>query len=135
LVTNLKRNPVFYFIKLAQKYGDVYTFWLGSEPLILIHDCKIAVKLLNKAEFSDRFSDSVANTVNELTIKKIISVLNYTQEYKALRKISIEATRYFIFLYTHFHFLTTHHSIISKFILKVLFNEYYNIIESIINKI
>jgi hypothetical protein len=104
LAANLKRNPVFYFIKLAQKYGGVYTFWLGSEPLILIHDCKIAVKLLNKAEFSDRLSDSVENTVNELFIKRIMSILNYTQEFKALRKISIEAIRYSLLNYTSFNY-------------------------------
>ncbi len=96
MAIKLNRHPVYYFDTLAQKYGDVYTFWLGSEPIIVVNDCHIAKSLLNKTEFSDRFEDSIQDRLSELIVDKNIGFANYDEECIVLRKVSIEALRYSI---------------------------------------
>lgn len=38
----LKKNSFEGFIDLSKVYGPLYTFWMGSEPVVMIHDLKIA---------------------------------------------------------------------------------------------
>ena len=38
----LKKNSFEGFIDLAKDYGPIYTFWLGDQPNVMIHDLDIA---------------------------------------------------------------------------------------------
>jgi hypothetical protein len=42
------------FSEMREKYGDVFTFWVGSHPCVFIFDLDIAKETFNKAIFSGR---------------------------------------------------------------------------------
>ena len=38
----IKTSVFEHFVNLSKKYGPVYTFWMGSRPIVIITDLKIA---------------------------------------------------------------------------------------------
>jgi hypothetical protein len=42
------------FSEMREKYGDVFTFWLGNRACVFIFDLDIAKETFNKAIFSGR---------------------------------------------------------------------------------
>ena len=42
------------FKKVNKKYGPIFTFWMGSNPFIIISDAEIAREAFRKNEFAGR---------------------------------------------------------------------------------
>ena len=48
------KSPFETFADMQKKYGDVFTFWVGNWPIVLIFDLNLAKEAFNKIEFSGR---------------------------------------------------------------------------------
>jgi hypothetical protein len=95
LLRNFKRHPVFYFQNLSKAYGDLYTFWFGSEPVVFINNIEIAKNALNNNDCSDRIEKFVESKLDELFQDNVETFIfmAHNKKYKLLRKSSIEVLR------------------------------------------
>jgi hypothetical protein len=83
---------------LVQKYGDIYTFWIGWTPIIVISSVKIGKNAFSKYECADRMLPKVENYINSKLFGGVHSIfsLNFGEDLRFYRKISIEALRFII---------------------------------------
>jgi hypothetical protein len=84
-------------MRLSQKYGDIYTFWLFSVPMVIISGIDVAKDVYYKSECSDRFLPNLEISINLLYFgqnKSLFAFSNYSAEWKMLRNISVDAIRY-----------------------------------------
>ncbi|CAG2117293.1 unnamed protein product, partial [Medioppia subpectinata] len=49
-----KHHPLVAINEMSKKYGPVYTFWLGNNPTVFIHDLDLAKKAFNTSAFAGR---------------------------------------------------------------------------------
>ncbi len=97
LIGNLNRHPSYFFQNLAKEYGDIYTFWFSSTPVVIISSYEIARVAFSKNDFSNRCDFSIESQLNSLLMAghKAFAFMNINEECKLLRKVSVEAIRYY----------------------------------------
>jgi len=95
----INRQPIKFFQNLTKTYGDLYTIWLFSKPIVIINSYEIAKTAFNKNEFSDRVNPIIESQMQSTIFAgyKSLSPMKFNSECKILRKVSFEAIRYFQF--------------------------------------
>ncbi|CAG2112764.1 unnamed protein product [Medioppia subpectinata] len=58
-----KTHPLESLLALREKYGSVYTFFMGSDPFVFIFDIEIAKRLFNKTSFCGRQSTLIGEQI------------------------------------------------------------------------
>jgi hypothetical protein len=93
----LNRNPIYIFNELAKKYGDIYTIWFGSKPVIFINSIQLGIKAYNQIECSNRGEEMMSKISDAIFGGfKSFLLLDYNEDFKKLRKISVNGIRYCI---------------------------------------
>ena len=56
--------------EVANKYGPVFTMWLGPEPMVIVSDIDIGREVFRKNEFSGRPSNNIFGEFDDGTFDK-----------------------------------------------------------------
>lgn len=79
----------------SQRFGPVYTFWMGPMPHVIINDAKLAKEAFSKVDFAGR---PLIKSYNEIAYgKDSINIINsdFNREWEVLRKVAHSAVRKF----------------------------------------
>ncbi|XP_051978787.1 cytochrome P450 2F2-like isoform X1 [Xyrauchen texanus] len=87
-------NPLNDFKRLADRYGNVYSLYIGSRPTVVINGCEaLKEALVNKAvEFAGRPQDLM---VNHITERKGVILADYGPGWKEHRRFALMTLRNF----------------------------------------
>ncbi|XP_043921839.1 cytochrome P450 2C20-like [Protopterus annectens] len=88
------RNPMADLEKMAKQYGNVYSIYLGSSPVVILHGYKTVKNALvdHAAEFADRPDDPIFYAINK---NKGIGLSPYNQQWKDQKRFSLTVLKNF----------------------------------------
>ncbi|TSS60380.1 Cytochrome P450 2D3 [Bagarius yarrelli] len=87
------KNPLKDFEKLAERYGNVYSLYVGMKPVVVLHGLKVIREaLVNKAA---DFSGRPQNLVRDVTRGKGIILADYGVQWKEHRRFALMTLRNF----------------------------------------
>ncbi|XP_054156527.1 steroid 17-alpha-hydroxylase/17,20 lyase-like [Oppia nitens] len=87
-----KLHPLESFQEIRKKYGPIYTFYMGSDPYVIIFDLKIAKDLFSKSCFSGRQISLIGSFICSDNANDII-FCDYSENWHSLRTVFKLAVR------------------------------------------
>ena len=89
------KHPYRVILDLRQKYGPIFTFWMGSDPSIIVADSKLAREALISYHFGGRPVFKTLNEIFFLNGSTDIIIADWGRPWEILRKVSHSAIRKF----------------------------------------
>lgn len=84
-------------MKMSKFYGPIFTFFIGSTPVVFITDQKISKILFHKIESADRMDERLCTYYKKnLLLEKFFAISNYDENVINSRKITISTFRYIL---------------------------------------
>lgn len=94
LLINIKIGHSNVLLNLSKLYGPIFTFFIGSTPVVFICDQRIGKILFTKTETADRMDERLCSYYEKnLRLEKLFAFRNYNENVINSRKITISSFR------------------------------------------